>query len=217
MGIKSVNIISVNVSPQCSGKKGRRLPVAARAPIGGGTSASERLAIMLRAQYRLSSSPGFTAFKLSMTMIMGLAFPAAIRLSRMKPTRPCLAQPASSSPHPLTREIPLLAHFAMGHILWRVEVRIRRWNFDSAVLPPRAKKCPRCRIRHNRSIHDDAVVMEANRLRRNGDGPKAVWPTRHIMSAAQAYLDFLRIRCGYAEGYTAVRVNAGIRSARNIE
>ena len=48
-------------------------------------------------------SPGFTALRLSMTTIIGLARPAAIRLSRIRSTCPCRYQPVSSSPHPCSR------------------------------------------------------------------------------------------------------------------
>jgi hypothetical protein len=41
-----------------------------------------------RAKYNAALSPGFTAFKLSMTMIMGLAFFSAIKLSMITSTWP---------------------------------------------------------------------------------------------------------------------------------
>jgi len=41
-----------------------------------------------RAKYKAALSPGFTAFRLSMTMIMGLAFFSAIRLSMITSTCP---------------------------------------------------------------------------------------------------------------------------------
>ncbi len=48
-------------------------------------------------------SPGLTALRLSMTIIIGLAFFSAIRLSMISPALPWLPQPVSSSPPPCWR------------------------------------------------------------------------------------------------------------------
>ena len=61
------------------------------------------LAIVPRAANSDASSPGFTAFKLSITTIMGLALFAAIRLSMMKSMWPWVCHPCSFSPQPCSR------------------------------------------------------------------------------------------------------------------
>ena len=63
--------------------------------LGGGTSP--------RAAKMAALSPGLAAFRLSITISIGLALPAAIRLSMMESTWPCVYQPVSSSPQPWRR------------------------------------------------------------------------------------------------------------------
>src|SRR3954467_12128610 len=109
----SVNIISVYVG-RPSGPAGPRPAAPGPAPRppgaggvpragGGGGGASDGGGTRPRAPKIAALSPGFTAFRLSITTIIGLAFPAAIRLSRIRSTWPWRYQPVSSSPHPCSR------------------------------------------------------------------------------------------------------------------
>jgi hypothetical protein len=85
MGIRSVSIISVKVAPKFAGNPPPRPAGAAvpPRPASGPTWATSP-----RAANSDESSPGLTALRLSMTISIGLAFFAAIRLSTMKSTRP---------------------------------------------------------------------------------------------------------------------------------
>jgi hypothetical protein len=60
---------------------------AAAPPAGGGGVATACVSVP-RAAYSAALSPGLTAFRLSMTMIIGFALFAAIRLSIMTSTCP---------------------------------------------------------------------------------------------------------------------------------
>src|SRR5580692_3650495 len=88
VGIRSVSIISVKVTPVKLASPPPGGPGALPGPGGAGSvrgaGASPRPAKID------PPSPGFTAFRLSMTAIIGFAAPAAMGLSMMKSTWPCL-------------------------------------------------------------------------------------------------------------------------------
>src|SRR5579863_9262361 len=79
--------------------------------------------------------PGRSTVPFGITIIIGLAFFAAMRLSRMKPARPSELQHESSSPPPLIK-------YSTGYFAWLVFLVGRRVDVHPAHLAERGRLIP---------------------------------------------------------------------------
>jgi hypothetical protein len=144
-----------------------------------------------------------------MTTIIGLAFFAAIRLSRMKFARPWVVHPPLVFPCPVLevehrvlllarvvprravnerppglardlRVVPQRPHLAVGHVLRVVEVHTLLRDLDTAGLPAIAEVGLAAGVVDRHSIDDQPVVVEPRDGGRGGDRPGAVRPALHV-------------------------------------